>query len=348
MNLESEVKICEIVESIAREFDYSFDGTSSFEVPSFDIPKSYSIGLIVGNSGSGKTSALNQIGSTKAPKWDKARAVCSHFLDSDDAKERLCAAGLSSVPSWVKPYHVLSNGEKFRADLARVVDSGAIIDEFTSVVDRDVAKSASASISRYIRRKGMRNIVFASCHKDIIDWLSPDWVYDCDERKIDNKRRLERPEIKIKVEPCSYKEWSKFSDHHYLDGNINKSARCWLAKWRGRPVGFAACIAFPSGTIRNAWRGHRTVILPEFQGLGIGVRLSDAVAKIMTLEGKRYFSKTSHFRMGEYRERSPLWRPTSKNKKLRKDYASKRKTKEDGHKMRHVNRVCYSHEYIGE
>jgi ABC-type ATPase with predicted acetyltransferase domain len=53
---------------------------------------------------------------------------------------------LNSVPSWYKPYQVLSNGEKFRADLARKLKSNTVIDEFTSVVDRTVAKAASVSL----------------------------------------------------------------------------------------------------------------------------------------------------------------------------------------------------------
>jgi GNAT superfamily N-acetyltransferase len=112
-----------------------------------------------------------------------------------------------------------------------------------------------------------------------------------------------------------------------------------------------AAISFPSGTIKNAWRGHRTVVLPEYQGLGLGVRLSDAVAEIMVQNGHRYFSKTAHPRMGEYRERSPLWRPTSTNKKDRQDlrhldvdagFSWMRKKHQDL-----KDRICYSHEYIG-
>lgn len=343
------VPLSSITKDIASEFDFDFSGESEFKVPEINLPLDFGIGLVVGNSGSGKTSALESMGEISAHEWSDSKPICDHFESAKEAKERLCAVGLSSVPEWVKPYRVLSNGEKFRADMARSLKNGSIIDEFTSVVDRDVAKSCSVAIQRYIRSKSLKRIIFASCHLDIIDWLDPDWVYSCDENCFTRERRLERrPEIKIEISPCSTNRWEMFSSHHYLDGNINKSARCWVATWRGRPVGFAACIAMPSGTIKNAWRGHRTVILPEFQGLGIGVRVSDAIARIMTSNGYRYFSKTSHFRMGEYRENSKDWRPTSKNKKARPDYNLKRKTKEDGHKMKHVNRVCYSHEYINK
>jgi hypothetical protein len=56
-----------------------------------------------------------------------------------------------------------------------------------------------------------------------------------------------------------------FKDHHYLDGNINKAARCYVGIWNNDIVAFGAAITLPSGTLKNAWRGHRTVILPSYQ-----------------------------------------------------------------------------------
>jgi ABC-type ATPase with predicted acetyltransferase domain len=90
------------------------------------------------------------------------------------------AVGLNTIPSWYKPYQVLSNGEKFRADVARKLKSNAVIDEFTSVVDRNVAKAASVSLSRYIKNNDIENIVLSTCHRDILEWLEPDWVIDTD------------------------------------------------------------------------------------------------------------------------------------------------------------------------
>lgn len=114
-----------------------------------------------------------------------------------------------------------------------------------------------------------------------------------------------------------------------------------------RAVGFCSIVAMPSGTLRGAWRGHRTVVLPDFQGMGIGPSISEAVGEIIIADGGRYYSKTMHPRLGEYRQNSDLWRPTSKNRKARPDYLAHRITKESGHKMKHADRDCYSHEYVG-
>ena len=109
------------------------------------------MGVIVGSSGSGKSTLLKQFGLEQIPIWESNKSIVSHFDSPDEAINKLGSVGLNSVPSWYKPYSVLSNGEKFRADLARKIKSNVVIDEFTSVVDRAVAKAASVSLSRYIK-----------------------------------------------------------------------------------------------------------------------------------------------------------------------------------------------------
>jgi ABC-type ATPase with predicted acetyltransferase domain len=70
----------------------------------------------------------------------------------------------------------LSNGEQYRAVLARVLRSGICVDEFTSVIDRNAARSLCVALQRYIKQKSMRNVIFASCHADFLPFLQPDWV----------------------------------------------------------------------------------------------------------------------------------------------------------------------------
>jgi ABC-type ATPase with predicted acetyltransferase domain len=180
--LVSNVERDEFITASERAFDCTFDGTSKFYpwvIPS-KLPKNFKIGVIVGSSGSGKSTILKNFGIEEQPIWEPSKSIVSHFENPDDAINKLGSVGLNSVPSWYKPYHVLSNGEKFRADLARKLKNGAVIDEFTSVVDRNVAKAASVSISRYIKNNDLNNIVLSTCHRDILEWLEPDWVIDTD------------------------------------------------------------------------------------------------------------------------------------------------------------------------
>lgn len=251
---------------------------------------------------------------------------------------------------------MLSNGEKFRADLARRLKDGAVIDEFTSVVNREVAISCSISIEKYIRNNDLRNITFASCHDDIIPYLNPDWIYNTDNHEFYTGRYLCRPEINIRIINCGKQAWDMFKRYHYLSGELNSASVCYLGVYNDIPVAFMALLALPGRDVKHAWREHRVVVLPDYQGMGIGNKFSEAIAQAYIERGCRYFCKTSNPRMGEHRERSSKWRGTPNNKKSRESYLKTDGTVRETHGygmkpelvMIHAFRVCYAHEYIGD
>lgn len=350
--IECSVLLDDFTAKACEPFDYKFEGITRFTLPDLVPPADFSLGMIVGPSGSGKSQLLSEhFGSPANIEWDRNRAIVSQVSDDPaDAVARLSAVGLNSVPSWCKPRHVLSNGEGFRADLARTLKDGAVIDEFTSVVDRNVAKAASVGLRRFVDRYQLKRVVVAACHYDIIEWLQPDWVFDTATGVFTPRGSLQpRPKIELAIEPCDRKVWPIFAPHHYLSERLLSSAHCWTAWWEDALVGFASTAPFPHGSIRNARREHRTVILPDFQGLGIGVRLSDEVAR-HTVEdlGKRYYSKTAHPRMGEYRDRHPNWKQTSASRvvdpRARHGVAVKSGVGIDYAATYH--RMCWSHEWI--
>jgi hypothetical protein len=210
---------------------------------------SWQIGLIVGPSGSGKTTIAREMFGQRIyqPRtWAEDRAVIDG-LGQRPIKEitRLfTAVGLSSPPSWIKPYHVLSNGEQFRCDLARALaggsDSGGVVafDEFTSVVDRNVARVVSAAIAKGIRSgRFCCRFVAVTCHYDVTEWLEPDWVIDMATATF-ARRRLRRPPIELEIFRCRRSAWRMFAHHHYLSGALAQYARCYLALWEGVPVAF--------------------------------------------------------------------------------------------------------------
>jgi GNAT superfamily N-acetyltransferase len=150
--------------------------------------------------------------------------------------------------------------------------------------------------------------------------------------------------------------WDVFATHHYLAATLNGAAQCHLATIGDAMFGFTAVLPFPNGNLRNAFREHRTVVLPDFQGMGLGVRLSDFIADHYVTTGRRYFSRTAHPRMGSYRDASPLWRATSSSQvQARKltsymsdDYLAKQqRTGWDAWDF-DTDRVAWSHEYIGK
>jgi len=201
-------------------------------------------------------------------------------------------------------------------------------------------------------------LYIASCHRDIVEWLDPDYVYDTDLCVLENRRSLlrlgRRPPITLTIRSTTPDYWRYFSKYHYLDTRMSRSVHCYVGLIGDKPVAFHAAIHSTNRDIHSYWRGHRTVVLPEFQGMGIGTAFSDAIAEIYVSRGFRYFSKTAHPSFGEHRQKSPLWRATSTNLKSRlgsyllKDGTA---TKMPGYggttTARDAGRLCYSHEYIG-
>jgi len=341
--IKSKVKLDAISQEIGKIFDYEFTGETTFTLHKKPtITGEFNIGLIVGASGSGKSLLLEDFGEDEEIIWDGKKAIASHFSSADEAIDKLTSVGLNSIPSWLKPFHVLSNGEQYRANLARKLKSGCVIDEFTSVVDRNVAKSCAFAISKYIRKQGLTNVVFASCHFDIIDWLQPDWIYNTDTKKY--KRRLPQPVPKIELDilTCDSFLWEMFKSHHYLTSALNKAARCFALKFEENIIGFIAVLPLPSGTVKNAYRSHRTVILPDYQGMGLGVKFSNAVAQLYINAGYRYYSRVTHPKLGAHRNKSPLWRATSSNNSNCVVNAGQL----GGTWKTDVERICFSHEYI--
>ena len=299
--------------------------------------------VVVGGSGTGKSTILREWGMIAQTVGDST-PIYKLFSSEDVAEKFLIAAGLRSIPCWKRSLSEVSNGERHRAEVALELSRGGIfIDEFTSLVDRDTARALCHSLNKL-----NLDITVATCHSDVLEWLNHDNVYSTDSgRWLDRGSLRNDRHFELTITPCDTKAvWDVFKKHHYLSGRINISANSWVATHSGRVIAMTSVIAFPNGNWSNGWREHRTVVLPEFQGMGIGTALSDAIAEHIVSTGGRFFSKTSHPAMGLHRENSRNWKATSKNKIIRNDYKHGRKTKEDGHKMGHAHRNCYSHEYV--
>ena len=135
-----------------------------------DVTSPFSVGLIIGASGSGKTTLAKQIfGEEKFKCYlNKSSAVIDQFPENmpyDDRAQLLTGVGLSQVPCWIKPAGTLSNGQQARAEaalqLAFMKDDVAVIDEWTSVVDRNVAKAMSFCLAKQARRQNAKIVLIS-------------------------------------------------------------------------------------------------------------------------------------------------------------------------------------------
>ena len=196
-----------------------------------------------------------------------------------------------------------------------------------------------------------RRFVAVSCHYDVLDWLCPDWCLDMasgqltrfhaadmpqaacqpaagtvapDLPRVHQPRRtrglLCRPRIRISVHRCNADVWNLFKRHHYLSQSLPAAIRCYaglLTAGSGlndtnaspKPVAFAAVA--PVAGFRGYWRFSRVVVLPDFQGIGIGSAFRDTVAAIEAPAVRRLSLVTSHPGMIRSLHASRCWRTTA-------------------------------------
>lgn len=292
-----------------------------------DIPLDgeWKLGVIVGASGSGKTSLGKHVlncGVHTGFDWPADAPIIDAIAPNGDFNEVtgcLSAVGLGSVPAWLRPFPVLSNGEKFRADLARVLaeaPSEIVIDEFTSVVDRQIAKFGALAFAKAWKRTSGR-CVLLSCHYDILDWLEPDWVFDTATGKWSGRSLWRRPSFELQIHETDWRFWPMFEPHHYLKLPKMVAARCYVGTVEGVPVCHVAVGCKNKGKEAEA-RACRLVVMPEWQGAGVGTRFLDAVAQLQ-LEGRGRLKgrnvttifHTSHPGLAMALRRSKKWRQLS-------------------------------------
>lgn len=317
LRLNSEIVQSARVTQLSGMFDLPIKDKSEvkfhFEVPIEE--KEWQIGLIVGPSGAGKSSVARHLfgdALTDTYDWKPRAALVDGFgdLSMKEITLALSSVGFSSPPSWVKPFSILSNGEKFRANMARVlVDKRQLIvvDEFTSVVDRQVAKIGSHTIQKSVRSVPGKKLVAVTCHYDVEDWLQPDWVLEPHSGKFDWRCLRRRPAVDVEITRAKREAWSWFAPHHYLSSEL-RPARCFLATINNAPVAFAGIANFPHPSVRDIQTLTRIVVMPDYQGLGLGTHhFASAMGRICAANGFRLRVGSSHPALILHWAKSPLW-----------------------------------------
>ena len=194
------------VASVIGKFDLQSEHIVEHFKGNIDINENWQVGLIVGKSGTGKTTIAKQLfEDAYITNFEYKAETILDDMPKECSLENITNAfnsvGFSSPPSWLKPYNVLSNGQKMRVDLARAIldkKDFFVFDEFTSVVDRNVAKIGSFAMQKAIRKTN-KKFIAVTCHHDVEEWLLPDWVFNTDtmtfhslegQKKIDQKLNL--------------------------------------------------------------------------------------------------------------------------------------------------------------
>lgn len=220
------------------------------------------------------------------------------------------AVGFNTIPAWLRPFAVLSNGEKFRVELARRMleagDEVIVVDEFTSVVDRQVAQIGSHAVQKYVRAHHKR-FVAASCHYDIVDWLQPDWVLEPSTMRFQWRSLQRRPSLDCELARVKYETWQLFAPFHYLTADLNRSANCFALLVNGRATAFAGVLHRPHPKVRDVVGVSRLVTLPDFQGLGLAFALVDRLGAAYKATGKRLNTYPAHPALIRGFDKSKVW-----------------------------------------
>lgn len=259
-----------------------------------DIESPFNVGLILGSSGSGKTTLAKYIWGQDVFEdlLDAKIPIINQFpqeMSYDDCASLLSGVGLTSVPCWIRPAYTLSNGQKARAEaaLAMATDNRFnAIDEWTSVVDRTVAKVMSHCVQKYAR-KANKTIVLNSCHYDVVDWLQPDWIIDCNKQTFENRRSLwqvQREKLKFDVREVDRSTWRYFSKYHYLSDRLPGGKIYTYGLFYGETqIGFQ-CFANYIPTRKGntpIYHSNRAVIHPDYAGLGLGLKMVNACTRLL-------------------------------------------------------------------
>jgi len=274
---------------------------------------------VTGDSGSGKSVLLNAI--IRDLKPHEAARMSEVEIDPDkplidtvgetvgEGLELLSKVGLNDAFLFVRRYDQLSEGQKYRYRLAKLIESGAqwwIMDEFCSTLDRDTARIVAFNVQKLARKLG-KAVVAATTHTDLFEDLRP---------SVHIHKRFGK-EIRIKYHPnqehkqCSllkemqvqeglYDDWKKVAGFHYRSHRVAFRQKIFVLKRKGRvcgaivyvhPMSAAPCrdrvvkIESMKELNKEVTRIARVVVHPKYRTIGAGVKL---VHDSLPLCGKPY------------------------------------------------------------
>jgi GNAT superfamily N-acetyltransferase len=131
-----------------------------------------------------------------------------------------------------------------------------------------------------------------------------------------------------------------------LNNEINPASQCYIGYYNDNPVCFFGVIHFPHNIIKNFKKGHRLVVLPDYQGLGIGHLFSTEIADIYKKQGFRFIITSSTKSLFKQREKDNKWIITRKGRTepggetgIMQNKYIKGSTS--------CNKITFSYEYIG-
>jgi ABC-type lipoprotein export system ATPase subunit/GNAT superfamily N-acetyltransferase len=260
---------------------------------------------ITGDSGSGKSVLLRALRQDLGgevmdmagiqPNSEKP-IVEAVGRDFSEALELLSRAGLSDAFLFVRRFRELSDGQKYRFRIAKLMESGRqwwLADEFCSVLDRDTARIVAFNLQKIARQLG-KAVIVATTHTDLFEDLKPSvYVHKRFGKEISVKYYLNEPAREcslakeMRVEEGTFEDYKRLSVFHYRSSRCPPPRKVFVLKRGGELCGVIVYSFPPSMTFGRSrvWRGDfrrlqreistisRVVVHPKYRTVGLGVRL---------------------------------------------------------------------------
>ena len=142
---------------------------------------------VTGQSGSGKSVVLRELQRLMADAGQRVASIDDFVFADDtnvidqlgkttsDALGLLSMAGLNDAYLFVRKPSEMSDGQKYRLKIAKLIESGAdvwVADEFGAVLDRVTAQVVASNLQRAARAVGA-TVIVATTHEDLKNALRP-------------------------------------------------------------------------------------------------------------------------------------------------------------------------------
>lgn len=306
------------------DIDIKKKSVHKLKIEGINVPEDWRIGVIYGASGSGKTTLAKKLFGEDCFKavLDENAPIINQMtkdLSYEQCANLLNGIGLTSVPCWVRPVKTLSNGQRARAEAALLMTQSTdivVIDEWTSVVDRTVAKVMSHCVQKFARKNNKR-VILLSCHYDIIEWIKPDWLIDCNKQQFLLPKSKDfffrqRDQLQFQIREVDKDSWKFFSKYHYLSDRLPGGKIYTFGLFQGdNEIGFQ-CFANYTPTRKGVipiYHSNRTVIHPDYAGLGMGIQLINLTSDYMRKQyGYRIMAKFSSAPVFKAMIKQDCWR----------------------------------------
>lgn len=292
---------------VAEAFGLGIDEAQKFKVLDAEIKiGSKDIVYITGDSGSGKSVLLRAI---KADLGDEAIDLSEVIVDPErpliesvgttveEGLELLSKVGLNDAFLFLRTYDQLSDGQKYRFKIAKLVESKKqwwLMDEFAACLDRDTAKIIAFNLQKVARQQG-KAVIAATTHSDLQEDLNPSVLIRKrfgEEINIDYYPSSPATQCSLtkemRIEEGSREDWKKLSRFHYRGHGVSVPRKIFrllrgdelcgvIVYTYPPPACYGRRLVLPKMTMREINQHlstiNRIVIHPKYRTIGLGAKL---------------------------------------------------------------------------